>query len=523
MALNCFILCCHYFFTMREMKFLIVRTVYFFLFFELEKISFNFQMTRSNTSEINPLDNGTASHLSPTIDYLTHLDVQEASVFPTTVSTSPTTSFSSAVEVQDEVNEANSLVNAISSHFSVRPTKYGGRGCFANSDLTQGTIVYESPPPLSSTIARPFKKEVCGSCFAFEHGRTLKFKLASSKNQQHSSTSASSVALYFCSQACMNKFIALDVDSLYLESLLHVESLFIKGLTQHQNDLKRIQEEEEAETESILQLENDLKKVKDIELFISQKWQEAEIDCQLALSKVNPKQKKNCNSLYNLIPKMNEYEYLEIKYIIGILFHMYKHDNCQNNNLSSSSSSLELQILPNLQSNDVAKICKYPYLLRSYIRIYKFLRISTFDQLQPYITSSGIRSIISKELTNAFGIWSRDEPYDNREFYGYSLHPSASFFNHSCRPNLSKIITGETITFKLLKNVQKDDELLISYIPFITHDLEIRQKELQEWFFDCLCERCVEEKNFKNATKLAENEQKTSYNGEPTSSISFSS
>lgn len=456
-------------------------------------------MTRSNSSAINPLDNGTVSDLPSVVHHLSLLDVQEKTAFPTLVSTSSTTSFSLAAGSPLEIDETDSLLNTISPYFSVKSTDYGGRGCFANSDLTQGTVVYESPPPLSSTIARPFKKEVCGSCLKFEHGKTLKFKLISSKTQQHSATSTSSVALHFCSQACVDTFTAMDVDDLCLESLLHVENLFIKGLVQHQNNPKRMQEEEEAETKPILQLENDLKQVEDIELYIAQKWQDAEMSCSLALSEINAKQKKNCNTLYNLIPNINEYEYLEIKFVIGVLFHMYKEDHCQNNNSSLSITpwSLELQILQNLQSNDIAKICKYPYFLFSYIRIYKFLRISAFDQLQPYITPSRIRSIISKQLTNAFGIWSKDVPYENREFYGYSLYPSASFFNHSCRPNLIKIIAGERIIFKLLKNVQKNEELLISYIPFNNDDLEIRQIELKEWFFDCSCERCVEEKNLK--------------------------
>ena len=446
-------------------------------------------MTKSNTSAISSIDNDTASDLSSVVDHFTHLDVQKVPVFPIA-------SVSSAAEVQIEVDEATTLLNGISPHFSVKSTKYGGRGCFVNSDLTQGTIVYECSSPLSSTIARPFKKEVCGSCFTFLHGKTLKFKLVSPENQQHNSTSTSSLALYFCSQACMNKFIALDVDSLYLESLLQLESLFVKGLTQHRYDFNSIQEEE-VETAAIIQLENELKQAKDIELFISRKWQEAEISCQSLLSKLKPKQRKNLNNLYNLIPKINAHEYLEIKYIIGILFHMYKHDNCQENKLSS----FELQIFPLLQSNDTEQICKYPYLLYSYTRIYKFLRMTTFEKLQPYITPSAIRSMVGKRLANAFGIWSRDEPDGNKEHFGYSLYPSASFFNHSCRPNLIDVKAGETIIFKLLKNVKKNDELLISYIHSNNDGFERRQKDLEEWFIDCSCELCIEDKNFRNVKK----------------------
>ncbi|CAF5072023.1 unnamed protein product, partial [Rotaria sp. Silwood1] len=237
-----------------------------------------------------------------------------------------------------------------------------------------------------------------------------------------------SLALYFCSQTCMEKFIALDIDGLYRESLLNVERLFIKGLNQCQYDLEKKKQQEEAE----------LKQTKDIELFISQKWQEAEMNCQLLLSKLKLKQRTNLNNLTYLIPKIDEDEYMEIKYIIGILFQMYKRDNCENNKLSSVSlSSLELQIFQFIQSNDIEKIRKYPYLLYSYTnKIYKFLKFSTLGKLQPYIIPSIIRSIIGKRLTNAYGIWSiDDESGGNKVSCGYSLYPSASFFNHSCNPN----------------------------------------------------------------------------------------
>ncbi|CAF1176493.1 unnamed protein product [Rotaria sp. Silwood1] len=430
-----------------------------------------------------------------------HLDLQKSSLCSTTI-TSPTT----CVESSAGVDEVTTLLNSISSYFSVRPTKYGGRGCFANTDLPQGTIVHECSMPLSSTIVRPFRKEVCGSCFKYLDGKTLKFKLMSRNNKQNNSTSDASLALYFCSQSCMDKFIDLDIDDLYRESLLNVENLFIRGLNHDRCDLEMEIQHEEAEIEAELKLENALKQAKDIDLFISQKWQEAEINCQLQLSKLKPKQRKNFNNLIHLTPKIDENEYLEIKYIIGILFQMYKRDYCKNNKLSLSISVslslFELQVFQHLQSSDIQRICKYPYLLHSYTnKIYKFLKISTSEKLQPYITPSTIRSIIGKNLTNIYAIWSIDEPNGNKEYFGYSLYPSASFFNHSCNPNLMKIKQGAKIIFKLLKNIKKDEELCIHYGNSISDGLEIRRKYLKEWFFDCLCERCVEEMNLKNAKK----------------------
>lgn len=397
------------------------------------------------------------------------------------------------IDLQKSSSDFLTFPNTISPYFSVKPTKYGGRGCFANTDLVQGTIVHRCTSPLSSTIARPFKKQVCSLCFKFSDGKTFKFKLTSRK---HKLTSVSPSALYFCSQSCMDKFIALDVNDLYLESLLNIERLFHKVL-KHQCQVD-LENEEQRETEIVLKLENDLKQTNDIESFVSQKWQEVEMNCQLQLSKLKTKQRKNFD---DFIPRINENEYLDIKYILGILFQMYKYEN---NTLSIESfSSYELQIFPYLQSNDIEKISKYPSVLHSYTnKIYQFLKFSTCESLQSYVTPSIIRSIIGKTLANVYGIWSIDEINGNEEFCGYSLFPSASFFNHSCHPNVIKIKNQGDFIYKLLRNVEKDEELCINYGVYINDDLETRQQFLKQWFFDCLCQRCIEEINVKNREKV---------------------
>ena len=357
-----------------------------------------------------------------------------------------------------------SLLDSISPYFSVKSTKYGGRGCFANYDLTEGTIIHQCLLPLSSSIRRSFKKEVCEYCFSYFYGKTLKYKLMS---------------LYFCSQSCLNSFQEMDIDNIYLQSLFNVENLFVKGLKRQQSNQR---EDEDKEEEMIRQLENEFKQSENIELFIDEKWKQMEIECDLLLSKLKTKER------INLIPSINENEYLDIKYIIGILFQMYKQDFCLANN---NILSFELDLFEHLQLNDVAKVCAYPFLLYSYLKIYKFLKLSTISQLECYVNTSMIRSIIAKNLTNAFSIRSLDEPDGNKEFFGYALYPSASFFNHSCQPNVIHIRIGSKKVFQLSRNVEKDEELVISYTPFENIELEKRKQEIKEWFFDCICQRCI--------------------------------
>jgi len=53
-------------------------------------------------------------------------------------------------------------------------------------------------------------------CLNYFHGKILKHKLTLAHSQHVSSL----LAIYFCSQICLENFVRFDIDNLYLESLL---------------------------------------------------------------------------------------------------------------------------------------------------------------------------------------------------------------------------------------------------------------------------------------------------------------
>ena len=121
-------------------------------------------------------------------------------------------------------------------------------------------------------------------------------------------------------------------------------------------------------------------------------------------------------------------------------------------------SYLIYYILQNLKSK------RYPYLLYSYINIYKFIKLTCTPELQAFIDSTTIRSIIGKNLSNAFGIWSEvTDPSEDKEFLGFGVYPSASFFNHSCSPNIVKTRNNSEMVFTTSKDIEIGEELCISY------------------------------------------------------------
>ncbi|CUM52636.1 uncharacterized protein AC631_00624 [Debaryomyces fabryi] len=318
-----------------------------------------------------------------------------------------------------------------------------GRGCISKCEIPKDTVIHISKA-LSSAISRPFKKEVCSSCFKFSGGKTIKFRLGG----QH--------PLYFCSEQCLSAFTADDIDQIYLNSLLNVESFYNNGLRKP-DELELTINEDKFEEQII----EEWKKISE--------WEEK-------IDKMKPSKR------LNNIPKIGESEYIEAKYIVGILFQMYK------------GKHHELKFFESLQSNELDKLKRYPQLLQSYTNIYKFVRLTVHTELQPLVTSELIRTILGTNLTNAFGIWSQPvDDAEEKDYFGFAIFPSASFFNHSCYPNLIKTREGDTLYFRTLRDVDPNTELFISYGNYSNENVQIRQEQLREWFFDCSCTKCISE------------------------------
>lgn len=346
--------------------------------------------------------------------------------------------------------------NNISTFFEIGPTKYGGRGCFAKSKISKGTQIHYCSSPVGSSISRPFRKEVCTYCFKYDNGDSMKTKLAKSVSGRKESS-----ALYFCSNDCVNKFLDQDINDILLTNLLSVEQNYLIGLKKPGVDA--------------------LEPVGDLDEQIDREWERverwaAEVDSTRSSKRVN------------FLPRIDESEYLEIKYIVGVLFNEFKIYSQKELN---DDLSLEMYLFDLLQSTEREKYHKYPYLLFSYINIFKFIKLTCTAELQQFITTDIVRSLIGKNLSNAFGIWSNTTAKDeDKEFLGFSVYPSASFFNHSCDPNIIKIRVRNDMRFETLRDIAIGEELCINYGNFQNEDVEKRQLELQEWFFDCGCTKC---------------------------------
>lgn len=123
------------------------------------------------------------------------------------------------------------------------------------------------------------------------------------------------------------------------------------------------------------------------------------------------------------------------------------------------------------------------------------------DQLLPDAAvdaASLVDAMMGRSKCNCFGIWEQAEgaSFPESEMFGYALYPSASFFNHACRPNVDKVRVGREMRFLAAADIAAGTELTISYLGDRAHDdVRARQRALQSWGFSCLCALCREEEN----------------------------
>lgn len=108
------------------------------------------------------------------------------------------------------------------------------------------------------------------------------------------------------------------------------------------------------------------------------------------------------------------------------------------------------------------------------------------------LVESTAYTFLSRHLSNSFGIWETPITPDS-ENLGSAMYPSASYFNHSCEPNVLKMRQGRTIRFVTSRDIHKGEELCISYGD-TDREVGERRRMLKEWWgFDCDCIRCRRE------------------------------
>ncbi|GAW17046.1 hypothetical protein ANO14919_064960 [Xylariales sp. No.14919] len=75
-----------------------------------------------------------------------------------------------------------------------------------------------------------------------------------------------------------------------------------------------------------------------------------------------------------------------------------------------------------------------------------------------------------------------------------AAYPDIAKFNHDCRPNVHYRITDATITTIAARDIQRGEELAISYTDIFLPSKQ-RKERIRNWGFECACALCQGPKN----------------------------
>ena len=83
------------------------------------------------------------------------------------------------------------------------------------------------------------------------------------------------------------------------------------------------------------------------------------------------------------------------------------------------------------------------------------------------------------------------------EAMGNLFDPMAARFNHSCEPNCALRFIGSQVEVVALRDLKEGEEAKLAYVDVAGEGRDAmreRRRELMEnWYFDCQCERCMRE------------------------------
>lgn len=333
----------------------------------------------------------------------------------------------------------------------LRNTDSSGRTVIARKSIPKDTLILETSLLTSYNIYRHHRKEVCYVCFAYDRG--VEWKVRDSGR-----------GLVFCSENCQQVWVNFNGDDVCVAYRLVHE--FTQKQNKHHVDLMNTEEEYE---EGVVQPSpND----------VATAWYKAEQQATL-ISKARDSssttkiQRRLINAVLGSGPHVERLNY----FLTGI--------SCAAKLPLVWKASLDLEetSMPYPNRSDLSGF------VDSYLQLVALLP----NTILQCATRSLCENLVSRAAHNAFSIRPSAVSGDEDEFLGWGVWPQASYFNHSCIPNLRKERVGRVWKFWTTREVNDEEELCISYLGGEETTLENderRQRLFAEWGFDCHCQKC---------------------------------
>ncbi|KAI6145071.1 SET domain-containing protein [Pisolithus tinctorius] len=356
--------------------------------------------------------------------------------------------------------------NFESDYVELRTTQYGGRSLFAARDIPAGTRVHSSPGPFAHVIYKDYRREVCAQCFAYAASDSVPVKAVQSRvwSIKCNPEGLQASAAWFCSEDCKKTWEKDETGPLQLQ----LDAALTKALV-----ASRRKGSKSTNTPSFGSADDLTQDA------IDQAWKNVQ---ELVASKA--RLAAFCATL-----DLEDTELEIARLLVSAIVLRHVSGSNTNGVVDSDSHRNEIQSWTHflhVQNNELANVREGQHILSAHLRIYAFLCNALPRYLLQY-TPTTVREVLARDTGNAFGIWDGDR---RDEMLGWGIWISASYFNHSCSPNIRKVRQGRTLHFETGRAVSAGEELCISYVD-TDQPVEQRQKDLESsWFFRCGCSRC---------------------------------
>lgn len=335
--------------------------------------------------------------------------------------------------------------------FVVRHTPHSGRAVFATQDIPADTLVFLGNDLTLDVVLREYRREVCGECFGYNRGRDLKVRDAT-------------VGFAYCSEECRDKWRE-RVGDLGMQTWTAVEKL-VKGRSKEDADMVDVGLPRPKAKEIRIAWDGTSDHAAQILI--------ARESANGAAEEIVKPSKQHRKALQKALMQPISPDVLSFC-ISGVLW--------KYNNPAEWDRVIALAI-------DNTPYHNYDD-LRAFTRSYLHMLAICPLALLPHITPETIYLLSTRDSHNSFGIRSLED--DGSEFFGYGCWPSASYFNHSCGPNIEKERIGRVWHFRTGREIQEGEELCITYLSGEERKLSRgkRMKTLKgNWGFECGCQRC---------------------------------
>ncbi|EMD88430.1 hypothetical protein COCC4DRAFT_149869 [Bipolaris maydis ATCC 48331] len=342
----------------------------------------------------------------------------------------------------------------VSHLFQVRHTPTAGRAVFATQDIPEGTLIWQSTDLTLSVLLREYRREVCGQCFGYDYGRDLSIR-------------DKRVGFAFCSEACQKTWQE-EQGEIGMQTWTAVENL-IRKRSKEDSDM--------VDVDMPRPKKKDISKAWDNvagQAALIRSAREAEqaggVDGQAGMAISKQHKKAVSKALQGRItPDVMSF------CVSGILWRHHHPEQWERLEALANDNT------PYHSSDD----------LDAFTRAYLHLLVILPVALLPLVTAETLLTLSKRDSHNSFGIRSLED--EGSEFFGYGCWPAASYFNHSCGPNIEKKREGRVWYFRTGREIEKGQELCITYLSGEERKLSRGQRMLRlkkTWGFDCGCERC---------------------------------